>query len=88
MAPETKVDAATAYRAYANILERGARTGDGHELGGLTALTDYDGYGFTLTDGHVSARILFHSKVAIETPNSRSLMRFVQQLEAIAGDAA
>ena len=52
------------------------------------ALTDPDGYGVTLTDGTVSARVLFHNRVAIQTPSSRALMRFRRRLADIdAGDS-
>ena len=84
---ESKVDATTAHRAYANIIAAGEPVDGGRQLGPLTAFTDHDGYGFTLTNGSASARVLFHNKVAIDTPHRNALQRFVQQLVQVAEDA-
>lgn len=55
---------------------------------GVTALTDPDGYGITLTDGTVSVRLLFHNQVAIQTPSSRALIGFRKRLADIDSGAA
>lgn len=44
---------------------------------------DFDSYTVTLTDGAVTARVLFHSRVAIEAPGGRALGNFVRLLERI-----
>ena len=73
---ETKISAALVLRVYQKIVDDGA-------LNGITALTDPDGYGVTLTDGTVTARVLFHNRVAIDAPGSRALMRFRRKLTDI-----
>jgi len=83
--PETKISAELALKAYQQVVDAGESVDGGHEWQGLRALLDPDGYGVTLTDGIVSLRVLFHNRVAIDTPNSRSLMRFRKKLESIAG---
>lgn len=81
---ERKVDARTALLAYQKIVEQGERDGESHRLGDLSARSDFDGYTTILSDGAVTVRVLFHSRVAIDTPNARALERFVQRLEAVA----
>lgn len=81
--PETRITADLALRVYQKILARADRQGQAPASRGVTALTDPDGYGVTLTDGTVSARVLFHNRVAIQTPNSRALMRFRRRLADI-----
>jgi len=81
--PETKIPAELALKAYQYVIDQGQKTGGGYEYQGLRALPDFDGYGVTLTDGIVTLRVLFHNRIAVETPNSRSLMRFRKLLETI-----
>ena len=73
----------TGLRAYQRIVERGERQGNARCLNGLQAETDYDGYGVTLSDGVVQARLLFRGRVAINTPNRKSLESFLRRLEKI-----
>ena len=80
--PETRITADLALRVYQKILAQ-ADQQQPPSCQGITALTDPDGYGVTLTDGTVSARVLFHNRVAIQTPNSRALMRFRKRLASI-----
>jgi hypothetical protein len=86
--PETKVTADLALRVYQKILAHAGRQGDGPAWHGVTALTDPDGYGVTLTDSTVSIRVLFHNRVAIQTPSSRALMRFRKRLADIDAEIA
>ena len=72
---ETRITADLALRVYQKILDQQASS-----FRGVSALTDPDGYGVTLTDGAVSVRVLFHNKVAIQTPSSRALTRFRKRL--------
>lgn len=81
--PETKIPAELALKAYQCIIDRGAKADAYCELQGVRAWLDVDGYGVTLTDGSVTLRVLFHNRIALDTPNSRSLMRFRKRLEAI-----
>ncbi len=81
--PETKVTADLALRVYQKILAQAERSEAAPAWKGVTALTDPDGYGVTLTDGTVSIRVLFHNRVAIQTPSSRALMRFRKRLADI-----
>lgn len=82
---ERKIDARVALLAYQKIVEKGERDGDITRLGDLTARSDFDGYTIILSDGTVTARVLFHNKVAIDTPNGKALERFVQRLQDVAG---
>ena len=81
---ETKIVAEVALRAYQTIIDRGIKTGTSYAISGIQAQTDYDGYSIMLTDNVVTVRILFHNKLAIDTPNGRSLARFRKRLDAIA----
>lgn len=85
--PETKITADLALRVYQKILAA-PEAGKPTARNGITALTDPDGYGVTLTDGTVSARVLFHNRVAIQTPSSRALMRFRKRLTDIDSGSA
>ena len=77
---ETRIDAKLALRVFQWVCERGERTAGGsYEFDGLTA-RDVDGYSAMLTDGTVTVNILFHSKVALDTPNRRALVRFHRRL--------
>ncbi|MEM1434420.1 MAG: DUF3081 family protein [Pseudomonadota bacterium] len=80
----SKLDLVVAYRAYANVLDQGESVDGGYRLHGLTAYTDHDGYTVTLCNGTVSARLMFHSKIQFDTPNSRALQRFVRQVTDVA----
>ena len=81
--PETRITAALALRVYQKILAQAERRGELPALRGVTALTDPDGYGVTLSDGIVSIRVLFHNRIAIQTPSRRALMRFRKRLTDI-----
>ena len=78
--PESKISAELALKAYQCVTDQGRLDAGAYEYDGIRALLDHDGYGVTLTDGTVSVRILFHNRVAIDTPNTRSLMRFRKHL--------
>ena len=77
---ETRLSAELVLRAYQTVVDRGEATPEGHRWEGLTALTDYDGYGVTLSDGSVSARVLFHNKVAVDASSGRALRQFRRRL--------
>ncbi|MEM6999378.1 MAG: DUF3081 family protein [Pseudomonadota bacterium] len=84
--PETKLSSDLLLRAYQLVLEQGERQADGsRHLRGISVMLDIDGYGVTVSDGVVSARVLFHNKVAVQTPNSRSLSRFRKLLLELVG---
>ena len=77
---ETKIESGLVLRVYQKIVDQGERQGATHILGSLTASSDYDGYGITLSDGTVSARVLFHNRVQVDTPNRKALETFRQRL--------
>lgn len=81
---DSKIDIADAYRAYNQVLAAGERDGEARRYGGLTAHTDFDGYGVTLSDGVVSARLMFHSRIEVSAPDRRALQRFVRLLKEVA----
>ena len=80
---ERKVNAATALRAYQRIVSCGVRGPNGHELQGVLAACDFDGYTISLSDGVVNVRVLFHNKVASEAPSGKALETFVRRIERI-----
>ena len=80
---ETKIESGLVLRAYQKIVDQGERQGATHVLGGLTASSDYDGYGITLSDGAVSARVLFHNRVQIDAPSRKALETFRQRLHRV-----
>lgn len=81
--PQTKVDARLALRAYQAVVDAGVRDGDWTRLDELAVAADFDGYTVTLTDGTVTVRVLFHSRVAIDAPGGRALENFVRLLERV-----
>ena len=81
--PETKITVALALKVYQRVIDHGRKTNGVYEYDGVRAVVDADGYGVTLTDDIVSVRVLFHNQLAIDTPNSRSLMRFRKRLAKI-----
>lgn len=78
---ERKVDVRLALRAFQAITERGTRRNGVSCLDGLHAETDFDGYTVTLSDGRVTVRVLFHSRVAVDAPSGKALEDFVARLE-------
>jgi len=80
----TKLNISDAYRAYATLLNHGERLEDGYTLNGVTAYTGHDGYTVTLSDGVVSARLMFHSKIQFESPGSQALSRFISRINELA----
>lgn len=76
-----KVDVRLALRAYQRVLDRGERRDGGYQLGELRAETDFDGYTVSIGDGRVKVRVLFHSRVDVDAPNSKALQDFVGRLE-------
>ena len=83
-----RLEYAKGLKAYQQIIDHGHRSGEAHCLGGLQAVTDYDGYGITLTDGVVCARLLFHGRIAFDTPNRRALDNFLKRVEKLLRNSA
>lgn len=75
-----KINADSVLRAYQQIIDQGCRDGDAHRLDELTARVEFDGYTIALTDGRVTVRLMFHNKLAIDTPNGRALEDFNRRL--------
>lgn len=83
---ERKVDVRQALRAYQKIVEHGEGSGERHHLGELVAESDFDGYTISLSDGRVTVRILFHSRVDIDAPSGQALEDFIARLERVVAD--
>ena len=83
-ADDGKLEFRTALLAWQAIVDRGTRDEHRHEFDGLTAESSVDGYTIQITDGVVTATLLFHSRVAIESPSSRALERFLKRVERLA----
>jgi hypothetical protein len=79
-----RLDYARGLRAFQRIVDRGTRRDGAYCLGALRAWTDHDGYGITLSDGVVEARLLFHGRIAIAAPHRRALRDFFRRLEKLA----
>ncbi len=77
---ERKVDVRLALRAYQAVVDRGQRDDDGYRLGDLRVQADFDGYTVSLSDGRVTARVLFHSRVDVDAPSGKALEAFVDRL--------
>lgn len=72
-------------RVYQRAIAQGTETNAGaHQIEGLSVSADPDGYTVTISDGQITARLMFHNKIAIEGSNSQRLMRFRARLERAA----
>lgn len=78
---EHKVDVPLVLRAYQTVVENGQREGERYHWGGLTAESDFDGYTASLSDGHVTVRVLFHSRVDVDAPSAGALEDFLRAVE-------
>ncbi|MHA7880199.1 MAG: DUF3081 family protein [Saccharospirillum sp.] len=76
-----KVEAAKALKVFQIIIDEGTKTDRGHELGGLIATSDIDGYTVHLSDGTVTVHIMFHYKFAADTPSRRATANFLKRLD-------
>lgn len=81
--PEARIHAELALKAYQRVMEEGVSVEGAREWQGVRVVPDFDGYGVTITDEIVTLRVLFHNRVAIDTPNRRSLARMRKKLETI-----
>lgn len=52
-------------------------------LGDLRAGSDFDGYTVFITDQVTTARLMFHSKLALDTPSRRALEQFNRRIEGL-----
>ncbi len=81
---ERKVDVAVALRAYQHIVNRSARCKDAYVMDELRARESFDGYTIILSDEHVTLRIFFHNRFAIEPAQGRVVERFLTRLREVA----
>ena len=85
---ETRIDAKLVLRVFQRVCDRGRRAEAGaYDYQGLRAL-DLDGYSASLSDGTVTVSILFHSRIALDTPNRRALSRFRRRLMEVDAETA
>jgi hypothetical protein len=82
--PDRKLDLALALRAYQKIVDLGRRDGEVCEFGGLTAVTDFDGYTVSISDGIITLRVLFHSRFVFEPQEGRAIDQFLIRLDKVA----
>ncbi|MCH8530975.1 MAG: DUF3081 domain-containing protein [Saccharospirillum sp.] len=76
-----KIEVQQALKAFQTIIDLGERTERGHELGGLIATSDVDGYTVQISDGTVTLHLMFHQKFAVDTPNRRATANFMKRLD-------
>ncbi len=80
---ETNVTSELLLRVYQRAINHGERLPEnGYRFYDLTVTVEPDGYSIGVSDGVVTARVLFHNKVAITGGTSRSLAVFRKKLEA------
>ena len=80
---ERKVDVRLALKAYQAVVDRGERRDGGYHLDGLSAESDFDGYTVAISDGRVRVRVLFHSRVDVDSPSGKALEDFLGRLERV-----
>lgn len=79
---ETNVTSDLLLRVYQRAINHGERLDQGgYRFSDLTVTAEPDGYSIAVSDGVLTARVLFHNKVAISGGTSRTLARFRKLLE-------
>lgn len=78
-----KLTSRTALQVFEIITEHGEKAEEGHQLEGVTATSDIDGYTVHLSDGQVTAHIMFHNTIAINSPNTQAERNFLRRLESL-----
>ena len=76
-----KLDSRTALLAFQIITDKGEKADEGYYLEGLTATSDIDGYTVQLSDGQVTAHVMFHHSIAFDTPSNRATQNFLHRIE-------
>lgn len=54
-----------------------------YKLGGLTAISDFEGYTLEITDGRVTLSLLFHNKYQFDYPDEAALDNFMGRLDEV-----
>lgn len=78
-----KLTARTALQVFQIITDYGEKADEGYKLEGVTATSDIDGYTVHLSDGQVTAHIMFHNSIAINSPDNRAERNFLSRLESL-----
>lgn len=76
-----KLDSRTALMAFQIITDNGEKADEGYTLDGLTATSAIDGYTVHLSDGKVTAHVMFHQSIAIDAPDAKAERNFLKRLE-------
>lgn len=80
---DKKFDVKQALRVFYVIVQNGQRVGEEHQLGGVYASSDYDGYTVTLRDDAVTLSIFFHNTHRFEFKRRAQLEQFMQRIEEL-----
>jgi len=78
-----KLTSRTALLAFQIITDKGEKAEEGYALDGLTATSDIDGYAVQLSDGKVTAHVMFHHSISTDTPNNRATKNFLSRVEQL-----
>ena len=67
-------------RVFEKIRNHGEETEQGHQLEGVKAQSDFDGYTVVLTDVQCTLTLFFHNKYEFDYPNSTAREQFEKRL--------
>ena len=80
---KNEIDSKQILRVYEKIRENGEAINGQHQLGGLNAFTDFDGYTVFIEDAFVKLRFGFHNQYHFDYESAEHLMQFEKKLSAI-----
>jgi len=80
---KNQVDIQRLLRIFTLIQQYGEKTSQGHQLLGLTATSDFEGYTLTISDQSVSLDLFFHNKYKFDYPNNQALETFERRLKQL-----
>lgn len=78
-----KLTSRDALMVFQIITDHGEKAEEGHTLNGVTATSAIDGYTVHLTDGQVTAHVMFHHSIAFDSPDDRSTKNFLKRLDTL-----
>lgn len=78
-----KLNSRTALLAFQIITDKGEKAEEGYTLDGVTATSDIDGYTLQLSNGVVTAHVMFHHSISIDTPDNRATKNFMSRVERL-----
>ncbi len=80
---KNELDIHQTLKVFQKIVKHGQKRGEGHQLNGITALSDFDGYTIVLKDEKVCLTVHFHNKYDLESDNKLAEQEFFERLREI-----